>query len=787
MLKKCLLSIFIIILSMFLVSCDKGSKPAIIDDSNNDNDIVITKKEIKLKRSGLRYDILTQLPLSLRDYVSGESTFSDKLLTNISRENINYKNTLAANEIFNQYEEASLIYEEIEKLFNNIISDLSFYNDKTINDSNLSIPVDVNLKKLKYNDFLILTDINIEITGKGENIDFDVYNFIGDFTLKIDISTNEDNIIKTCINLMLNDVNFRDNEINGFNISFIEKDFMDIKFVDNKDDIKETNTLYLINNTEGTNIVNTKTSISNSKDIKFLNKDKYLFYGDDKDGTILNQINHKEYTISNNLETVIKHLKYNDLEIFDSTHGLLYKGLTGYNEYLRNEQLIKDEVSFIGYPINIFSDWNDISISNNDISFNDLGYNSNQLKQTQISFITYNGIVTDNASLGFQYLNTSIYGEDNHYILGYFANSNNQLDDLYNFILNYDYEQFPKIKISEDIKCKIESKIRYIYRFYLEQNGIKFDYQSLPVIYDVQKEFNLNELNLKLEMGYDRYQTYVLNLIQNDEVKDFYRIDGLSINITNIKKEGNLCIAYGQKENKPYILVFEINNDGHFVENSLKEYSYRRYGEMINVSYDINAKEFNAHMSFDNGFEETIKIMDNYFMLPFINEHIQLNYSKDKVIEPKYIVIHETANHNIGADGYMHYRYWNTNANANASTHFVVDDTSVWQLLNLNEYAWHVGDNRQRDDGSYYSDIHNSNTIGIEICVNDDGNYMEARQKAIYLTVILLEELDLTPNDVVRHMDASGKTCPAIMIRYPNLWDDFLDQVTNIYEERHIK
>jgi len=157
-------------------------------------------------------------------------------------------------------------------------------------------------------------------------------------------------------------------------------------------------------------------------------------------------------------------------------------------------------------------------------------------------------------------------------------------------------------------------------------------------------------------------------------------------------------------------------------------------------------------------------------MIQIEQRFISRNYSKGVVITPKYIVVHETANTAAGADADSHYTYWNTNEYANASAHFVVDDTKILQLLPLDAKAWHVGDNKG------HSDITNNNAIGLEICVNSDGNYTAARQNAIELVRYLMKITSLSPDQVVTHNDASGKWCPAIMLTQ-NLWEDFKMQI----------
>ena len=124
---------------------------------------------------------------------------------------------------------------------------------------------------------------------------------------------------------------------------------------------------------------------------------------------------------------------------------------------------------------------------------------------------------------------------------------------------------------------------------------------------------------------------------------------------------------------------------------------------------------------------------------------------------PKYIVIHTTGNTGKGANAEAHFNYWN-GGNRNSSADFVVDSTQALQINDYNKYyTWHCGDGK----GKY--GITNSNSIGIEICINSDGNYTKAVENTVRLTKQLMKELNIPIDRVVRHYDASRKNCPAQM------------------------
>lgn len=122
-----------------------------------------------------------------------------------------------------------------------------------------------------------------------------------------------------------------------------------------------------------------------------------------------------------------------------------------------------------------------------------------------------------------------------------------------------------------------------------------------------------------------------------------------------------------------------------------------------------------------------------------------------------YIVIHDTGNRKKGANADAHFNYFN-GGNKNASADFFVDDTKVLQVNDYTKYqTWHVGDGK----GKY--GITNSNSIGIEICINSDGDYDKAFVRGVELTKHLMGELNIPPDRVVRHYDASRKNCPQSM------------------------
>lgn len=129
----------------------------------------------------------------------------------------------------------------------------------------------------------------------------------------------------------------------------------------------------------------------------------------------------------------------------------------------------------------------------------------------------------------------------------------------------------------------------------------------------------------------------------------------------------------------------------------------------------------------------------------------------------KYIVIHDTGNPAPGAGATAHKKYFLT-TKRKASADFLVEEDTVIKLNNyLKYFTWHCGDGK----GKY--GITNSNSIGIEMCINKGSNYQKTVNNTIKLTYELMKELNIPMYRVVRHYDASRKRCPGSMAA--NDWD----------------
>ncbi len=156
-------------------------------------------------------------------------------------------------------------------------------------------------------------------------------------------------------------------------------------------------------------------------------------------------------------------------------------------------------------------------------------------------------------------------------------------------------------------------------------------------------------------------------------------------------------------------------------------------------------------------------------MLPITKMPILHNrtYSANRKIQ--YIVVHDTANTGKGSGVDGHFSYFN-GGNRQASADFFVDSGKIGQFNpDLgNYYMWHCGDGK----GAY--GITNGNSIGIEMCVNSDGDYIKTVAHTVDLVKYLMKQFNIGIPNVVRHFDASKKTCPRSMSANNwAMWNEF--------------
>lgn len=156
----------------------------------------------------------------------------------------------------------------------------------------------------------------------------------------------------------------------------------------------------------------------------------------------------------------------------------------------------------------------------------------------------------------------------------------------------------------------------------------------------------------------------------------------------------------------------------------------------------------------------------------YIPEDSQARSGRKREIH--YIVIHETDNTGAHATAKAHSEYLQENCwKEQKSWHYTVDDHEIWHHLPDKEVGYHAGDSSWKEGG-------NRNGIGIELCVNQGGNFDQTMRNAAQLTAYLLLKYHLTIDAVKKHQDFSGKICPSTIIE-TNRWQEFLNLVQEDY------
>lgn len=149
---------------------------------------------------------------------------------------------------------------------------------------------------------------------------------------------------------------------------------------------------------------------------------------------------------------------------------------------------------------------------------------------------------------------------------------------------------------------------------------------------------------------------------------------------------------------------------------------------------------------------------------------ISVHISNCSYRTPKYLVIHYTAGSTSKAGTARSTR--NVFISRQASADFIVDDAEIVQINpDINrKYTWAVGDG----NGKY--GVTNANSISIEMCstlrkgasasaANHDGwSFTEAvMQRTVQLARYLMRKYNIPADRVIRHYDASRKSCPGIV------------------------
>ncbi|MGO2634733.1 MAG: peptidoglycan recognition protein family protein, partial [Galactobacter sp.] len=126
------------------------------------------------------------------------------------------------------------------------------------------------------------------------------------------------------------------------------------------------------------------------------------------------------------------------------------------------------------------------------------------------------------------------------------------------------------------------------------------------------------------------------------------------------------------------------------------------------------------------------------------------------------ITVHETGNTSKGADAAAHGNLQFNGNSRDASWHYTVDDTEAVRSYPDTAPCWHAGSREG-----------NLTSIGVEICVNADGDYEKALANAAELVSYLRAKHSIPRARVYQHNHWSGKNCPT-RLRASGQWDAWL-------------
>ena len=138
----------------------------------------------------------------------------------------------------------------------------------------------------------------------------------------------------------------------------------------------------------------------------------------------------------------------------------------------------------------------------------------------------------------------------------------------------------------------------------------------------------------------------------------------------------------------------------------------------------------------------------------------------------KYITVHNTGNTGVGAGAKNHAAYIKGDAAASipASWHYTCDEHVIYQHIPDTEIAWHAGDGGTGPG--------NNTSIGIEICMNSDGDLLKATDNGVWLTADLMKRHSIPITNIVQHHHWSGKNCPQMLRQgKPYSWAEFISKV----------
>lgn len=165
-------------------------------------------------------------------------------------------------------------------------------------------------------------------------------------------------------------------------------------------------------------------------------------------------------------------------------------------------------------------------------------------------------------------------------------------------------------------------------------------------------------------------------------------------------------------------------------------------------------------------------------MIPIQEMLTPYNYTAMSDKQNLYIVVHYVGAVSTAKNNATYY----SRENLQASAHYFVDETSIWQSVKDKDRAWHCGGGLQGSNGhTFYQKCTNYNSIGIEMCCKktSDGRWYfeeETIKNTADLVKHLMAKHNIPIERVIRHYDVTGKNCPAPYVNESE-WAKFKERV----------
>ncbi len=174
----------------------------------------------------------------------------------------------------------------------------------------------------------------------------------------------------------------------------------------------------------------------------------------------------------------------------------------------------------------------------------------------------------------------------------------------------------------------------------------------------------------------------------------------------------------------------------------------------------------------DAGGKEEV-LSEKYIAEPpeFSVELLDMNeYSRPGTALPEVrgIVIHYTANPGTTAEqNRSYFQNLKDTGETYASSHFIIGMAGeIIQCIPCAEIA-------------YASNDRNADTVSIECCIPDEtGRFTdETYQSLVHMTAWLMGRYQLSAEDVIRHYDVTGKSCPKFYVENEWAWNQFKEDL----------